>query len=309
MAAGAGGRKAPSTVVLAAALCLIWALTFIAQRTALRESDPLWIAAGRTTIGALALAPALRVMDAAAWRAAAAIGLTSVAGFIGFQIVGLEAIGAGPVGGDRLHAAGAGGDRRAPVAGRAADPHPRGRRADRAGRRDGRERPRAVRRLAARGRGAVRQRRVVDGGDAAHARDARAARAPPGRRPAPAGRAAAGGRRGRQRALPAPERQARRDGPLRGSLRRGRRAAPVHDAAAPRRGLRDLRLDVQRADHRRRARGGAARRAAAPPARDRPRARQRRRAAGDAARRPGTPDPYRSPPAGSTIDVPSRRSP
>jgi drug/metabolite transporter (DMT)-like permease len=94
--AGAGGRKAPSTVVLAAALCLIWALTFIAQRTALRESDPMWIAAGRTTIGALALAPALRLMDAAAWRAAAAIGLTSVAGFIGFQIVGLEAIGAGP---------------------------------------------------------------------------------------------------------------------------------------------------------------------------------------------------------------------
>jgi drug/metabolite transporter (DMT)-like permease len=90
------GRKAPSSVVLAGGLCLIWALTFIAQRTALRESDPLWIAAGRTTIGALALTPALRKMDAGAWRAAAAIGLTSVAGFVGFQIVGLEAIGAGP---------------------------------------------------------------------------------------------------------------------------------------------------------------------------------------------------------------------
>ena len=35
-------------------------------------------------------------MDAFSWRAAAAIGLTSVAGFIGFQLVGLEAIGAGP---------------------------------------------------------------------------------------------------------------------------------------------------------------------------------------------------------------------
>ena len=42
----AGARRAPSSVVLAGALCLIWALTFIAQRTALRESDPLWIAAG-----------------------------------------------------------------------------------------------------------------------------------------------------------------------------------------------------------------------------------------------------------------------
>jgi drug/metabolite transporter (DMT)-like permease len=90
------GRNAPSSVVLAGALCLMWALTFIAQRTALRESDPLWIAAGRTTIGALALTPALRKMDGGAWRAAGAIGLTSVAGFVGFQIVGLEAIGAGP---------------------------------------------------------------------------------------------------------------------------------------------------------------------------------------------------------------------
>ena len=77
------------------ALCLIWALTFIAQRTALRESDPMWIAAGRTAIGACA-APFLRVMDAFSWRAAAAIGLTSVAGFVGFQLVGLDAIGAGP---------------------------------------------------------------------------------------------------------------------------------------------------------------------------------------------------------------------
>ena len=90
------GRERPSSAVILVALCLIWALTFIAQRTALRESDPMWIAAGRTTIAALALAPFLRVMDAHAWRAAAAIGLTAVAGFVGFQLVGLEAIGAGP---------------------------------------------------------------------------------------------------------------------------------------------------------------------------------------------------------------------
>jgi drug/metabolite transporter (DMT)-like permease len=89
-------REPPSSAVLAAGLCLIWALTFIAQRTALREAGPLWIAAGRTVVGALALAPALRTLTPAGWRIAAALGLTSVAGFTGLQLIGLEAIGAGP---------------------------------------------------------------------------------------------------------------------------------------------------------------------------------------------------------------------
>lgn len=40
--------RAESSVVIAGALCLIWALTFIAQRTALREAEPLWTAGGRT---------------------------------------------------------------------------------------------------------------------------------------------------------------------------------------------------------------------------------------------------------------------
>ena len=82
--------------MLAAALCLIWALTFIAQRTALREAPPLWIAAGRTGLGAIALAPALRPLGGRGWRIAAALALTNVAGFIGLQLVGLDAIGAGP---------------------------------------------------------------------------------------------------------------------------------------------------------------------------------------------------------------------
>src|SRR3954447_18592292 len=86
----------PSSAVLAAALCLIWALTFIAQRTALRDAGPLWIAAGRTVIGALVLAPALRPLGRRGWRIAAALGLTNIVGFVGLQLVGLDAIGAGP---------------------------------------------------------------------------------------------------------------------------------------------------------------------------------------------------------------------
>ncbi len=86
----------PSSAALAVALCLIWALTFIAQRTALREAPPLWIAAGRTTIGALALAPALGAMRGGSWRVAALLAATNVVGFVGLQLIGLEAIGAGP---------------------------------------------------------------------------------------------------------------------------------------------------------------------------------------------------------------------
>lgn len=79
-----------------ASLCLIWALTFIAQRTALRDAPPLWIAAGRTIIGALALSPALGRLTARGWRVACGLALTNIVGFVGLQLVGLDAIGAGP---------------------------------------------------------------------------------------------------------------------------------------------------------------------------------------------------------------------
>jgi O-acetylserine/cysteine efflux transporter len=82
--------------MIAGALCLIWALTFIAQRTALRDAEPLWIAAARTLLGALVLAPALRPLGARGWWIAAGLGMANVVGFVGLQLVGLEAIGAGP---------------------------------------------------------------------------------------------------------------------------------------------------------------------------------------------------------------------
>jgi drug/metabolite transporter (DMT)-like permease len=86
-----------SSAVLVAALCLIWALTFIAQRTALRDAPPLWIASGRTAIAALALAPALgQLRTLRSWRISAGLALTNVVGFVGLQLLGLDAIGAGP---------------------------------------------------------------------------------------------------------------------------------------------------------------------------------------------------------------------
>lgn len=86
----------PSSAALAAGLCLIWAMTFIVQRTALREAPPLWVAAGRTVIGAAVLAPWLGAMRNGSWRIAAVLAATNIVGFVGLQHVGLDAIGAGP---------------------------------------------------------------------------------------------------------------------------------------------------------------------------------------------------------------------
>lgn len=47
-------------------------------------------------LGALALAPWLRPLGTRGWWIAAGLGLTNVVGFVGLQLVGLEAIGAGP---------------------------------------------------------------------------------------------------------------------------------------------------------------------------------------------------------------------
>ena len=274
-------RERPSSAVLAAALCLIWALTFIAQRTALREAGPLWIAAGRTVVGALALAPALRMLSRGGWRIAAAIGLTSVVGFVGLQLVGLEAIGAGPsaaivytqpvlvaIGAHlwlnerltRTRAAGA-------LIGLAGVTVV------------------SAHELSAASPGAVA---ALLGSAVCWTAGTLLTRATPEQpvlalvaaqhalaAPVLLGLAAV------DRAGPDDEHQARLDDPLRRRVRRGRRPAAVHDPAAPRRGVGRRRLDVQRADHRRRARGDPARRAAAGAAGDRPRAGQRGGAAGD----------------------------
>ena len=79
----------------------MWALTFVVIRDALDAGviDPAWMIAGRTTIGALVLAPLLLGgprLGARGWRIAAVVGLLNVVLFTGFQIIGLATVGAGP---------------------------------------------------------------------------------------------------------------------------------------------------------------------------------------------------------------------
>ena len=66
------GDDRPSSAVLAVALRLIWALTFIAQRTALREAGPLG-SPPRARRWRAPLAPALRVWAHGGWRIAAVL--------------------------------------------------------------------------------------------------------------------------------------------------------------------------------------------------------------------------------------------
>jgi drug/metabolite transporter (DMT)-like permease len=85
--------------LLATLLCVLWSLAFVIQRIGLRDADPLWFAAGRAVISALALAPAL-VLGAPLGRRghalAIALGATNVAGFFGLQIAGLAHVESGP---------------------------------------------------------------------------------------------------------------------------------------------------------------------------------------------------------------------
>jgi drug/metabolite transporter (DMT)-like permease len=98
--AGASGTGSRSTLPMVAALCLLWAVTFIVQRHALEAAiGPAWMAAGRAGLAAVVLCPLLLRgprLDAAGWRIATVLGLTNIAGFTGLQILGLDVVGAGP---------------------------------------------------------------------------------------------------------------------------------------------------------------------------------------------------------------------
>jgi drug/metabolite transporter (DMT)-like permease len=93
-------RAAVPTAALVALLCLLWALTFIVQRSVLdSEIEPLWLAAGRSLLAAALLAPLLwrrPRLDAKGWRIAALLGMTNIVGFTGGQMLGLAEVGAGP---------------------------------------------------------------------------------------------------------------------------------------------------------------------------------------------------------------------
>jgi drug/metabolite transporter (DMT)-like permease len=92
-------RRLDQTAVLTALLSVVFALAFPVQKAGLRGVDALWFAAGRATVAAVVLAPFLRPSFRFTVREhllAAALGLSNISAFIGFQVAGLKLIGAGP---------------------------------------------------------------------------------------------------------------------------------------------------------------------------------------------------------------------
>lgn len=85
--------------VLAVVICVAWAGTFIAQRYALKELPPAWVAALRLALAMLVLLPFARGLRHFGRRElwlVLVLGLLNQVGFVGMQIYGLNTIGAGP---------------------------------------------------------------------------------------------------------------------------------------------------------------------------------------------------------------------
>jgi drug/metabolite transporter (DMT)-like permease len=92
-------ERLEDTRVLAIALCVTWGLMFIVQRVALEVAGPIWVAAGRCSVGAvvlLAFAGTLRDLGRRGLVIALVLGLTNQFGFLGLQVAGLRTVDAGP---------------------------------------------------------------------------------------------------------------------------------------------------------------------------------------------------------------------
>jgi O-acetylserine/cysteine efflux transporter len=92
-------HRLEDTRVLAAVLCVIWGLMFVIQRLALEVAPPLWVAAGRASVGALVLVPfagSLRSLSRRGLGIAFVLGLTNQFAFLGLQVAGLRTVEAGP---------------------------------------------------------------------------------------------------------------------------------------------------------------------------------------------------------------------
>jgi drug/metabolite transporter (DMT)-like permease len=92
-------QRLEDTRVIAVVLCSVWGAMFIVQRLALEVAPPLWVAAGRVAVAAvalLALAPRLRVLSRRGRAIALVLGLTNQYAFIGLQVAGLHTVDAGP---------------------------------------------------------------------------------------------------------------------------------------------------------------------------------------------------------------------
>ena len=106
MAGRAGGvrregwrERLADTRVLAVVLCVTWGLMFVVQRVALEVSGPVWVAAGRASIGAVALLPfagQVRHLGRRGLAIACVLGVTNQFGFLGLQVAGLRTVEAGP---------------------------------------------------------------------------------------------------------------------------------------------------------------------------------------------------------------------
>jgi drug/metabolite transporter (DMT)-like permease len=87
------------TRVLAVVLCVTWGLMFVVQRVALEVSGPLWVAAGRASVGAVVLlvfAGTLRDLGRRGVVVAIVLGITNQYAFLGLQVAGLRTVEAGP---------------------------------------------------------------------------------------------------------------------------------------------------------------------------------------------------------------------
>ena len=87
-----------SSPAVAAALTLMWSLSFVVTKIGLRDSGPLWFAAGRAWVAAVAMVPWLPAVRP--WRlrdhlVAVSLGATNVAGLFGLQVAGLDRTEAG----------------------------------------------------------------------------------------------------------------------------------------------------------------------------------------------------------------------
>jgi drug/metabolite transporter (DMT)-like permease len=92
-------REGTEGAVLAVAICVAWAGTFIAQRYALQDLPPGWVAALRLALATLVLLPFARGLlrfGRRELRWLLVLGLLNQVGFVGMQIAGLDTIGAGP---------------------------------------------------------------------------------------------------------------------------------------------------------------------------------------------------------------------
>ena len=96
---GSTRTKGTEGTVLAVALCVAWAGTFIAQRYALEDLPPAWMAALRLVVATAVLLPfiggLLHFGRRELWLLLV-LALLNQVGFVGLQIAGLDTIGAGP---------------------------------------------------------------------------------------------------------------------------------------------------------------------------------------------------------------------